>query len=81
MTGITGRLLGIDYSGAETPNFSLKGLRVYSSDQASSSDEVPSPRSLRRYWTRREIAESEKECIMAMRTAGMRVKRAGPFRW
>ena len=27
------RYVGIDYSGAETPNASLKGLRVYAADR------------------------------------------------
>jgi hypothetical protein len=48
------RTIGIDYSGAETPNASLKGLRVYLAEH-----DVPvevSPPSLRRYWTRKGIA-------------------------
>ena len=51
------RYIGIDYSGAETPNSSLKGLRVYQADRASLPEEVPPPPSPRRYWTRRGIAE------------------------
>lgn len=51
------RYVGIDYSGAETPNSSLKGLRVYLADRASSPEEVTPPPSPRRYWTRRGIAE------------------------
>lgn len=51
------RYVGIDYSGAEVPNASLKGLRVYAADRTTEPREVyPSP-SPRRYWTRREIAE------------------------
>ena len=51
------RCIGIDYSGAETPHSSLKGLRVYQADRASSPEEVAPPPSPRRYWTRRGIAE------------------------
>ncbi|HWF46235.1 MAG TPA: hypothetical protein VG168_04465 [Bryobacteraceae bacterium] len=49
--------VGIDYSGAQTPNDSLKGLRVYTAEPASAPREVHPPPSPRRYWTRREIAE------------------------
>jgi len=49
--------IGIDYSGAETPTASLKGLRVYMADQASPPVEVLPPPSPRKYWTRRGIAE------------------------
>ena len=49
--------LGIDYSGAQTPTSSLKGLRVYQADRASPPIEVPPPRSPRKYWTRRGLAE------------------------
>ena len=49
--------VGIDYSGAETPTSSLKGLRVYEADLLTPSQEVePSP-SPRKYWTRRDIAK------------------------
>ena len=51
------RYIGIDYSGAETPNSSLKGLRVYQADRVSPPEEVSPPPSPRRYWTRRGIAE------------------------
>jgi hypothetical protein len=50
------RYIGIDYSGAETPCASLKGLRVYQSDGNSDAIEVPPPPSPRKYWTRKEIA-------------------------
>lgn len=49
--------IGIDYSGAETPNSSLKSLRVYQADRTSPPEEVLPPPSPRRYWTRRGIAE------------------------
>jgi hypothetical protein len=51
------RYIGIDYSGAETPTASLKGLRIYAADRASSPVEVIPPPSARKYWTRRGIAE------------------------
>ena len=41
------RFIGIDYSGAQTPESSLKGLRVYCADGAAAAQEVvppPSPR-------------------------------------
>jgi len=51
------RYIGIDYSGAKTPNASLKGLRVYSADRETPPVEVSPPPSPRKYWTRRGIAE------------------------
>ena len=51
------RYIGIDYSGAETPNTSLKGLRVYMTEGGGSPVEVQPPPSPRKYWTRRGIAE------------------------
>ncbi len=51
------RYIGIDYSGAETPTSSLKGLRVYSGDCERNPEEVPTPPGPRRYWTRRGVAE------------------------
>ena len=51
------RYIGIDYSGAQTPSSSLKGLRVYAADRLSDPQEVAPPLSPRRYWTRRGIAE------------------------
>jgi hypothetical protein len=50
------RYIGIDYSGAETPTASLKGLRVYVADQALPPVEIMPPPSPRKYWTRRGIA-------------------------
>lgn len=49
--------IGIDYSGAQTPEASLKGLRVYMADLSSRPAEVSPPPSPRKYWTRRGIAE------------------------
>ena len=53
------RYIGIDYSGAETAEASLKGLRVYMADRESLPVEVPPPPSPRWYWSRSEIAEIE----------------------
>jgi hypothetical protein len=50
------RYIGIDYSGAEVPESSLKGLRVYGVLGESAATEVAPPPSPRRYWTRRGIA-------------------------
>jgi len=49
--------IGIDYSGAETPDSSLKGLRVYEAGRESMPVEVEPPPSPRKYWTRRGMAE------------------------
>jgi hypothetical protein len=51
------RTIGIDYSGAETPTSSLKGLRVYLAEDGLPPVEVLPPLSPRKYWTRRGIAE------------------------
>jgi hypothetical protein len=51
------RTIGIDYSGAETPTASLKGLRVYLAEGDAPPVEVLPPPSLKKYWTRRGIAE------------------------
>jgi hypothetical protein len=51
------RYIGIDYSGAETPDSSLKGLRVYEASREFMPVEVEPPPSPRKYWTRRGLAE------------------------
>ena len=51
------RYVGIDYSGAQTPTSSLKGLRIYMADRPSAPVEVLPPPSPRKYWTRRGIAQ------------------------
>ena len=51
------RSIGIDYSGARTPNSSLKGLRVYLAERVRLPIEVSPPAGRRRYWTRRGVAE------------------------
>lgn len=50
------RYIGIDYSGAQTPSSSLKGLRVYMANRDDEATEVLPPPSPRKYWTRREVA-------------------------
>ncbi|KZK75215.1 MAG: hypothetical protein A3K90_04120 [Pelodictyon luteolum] len=51
------RYIGIDYSGAATPDASLKGIRVYMADRLSLPVEVQPPPSPRKYWTRIGLAE------------------------
>jgi hypothetical protein len=51
------RHIGIDYSGAQTPVSSLKGLRIYLAQDDVAPVEVPPPLSPRKYWTRKGIAE------------------------
>lgn len=51
------RYIGIDYSGAEAPTSSLKGLRVYVADRAMPAVEVAPPPGPRKYWTRKGVAE------------------------
>ncbi|MET3353935.1 UNVERIFIED_ORG: hypothetical protein ABID33_001841 [Xanthobacter viscosus] len=51
------RYIGVDYSGAETPNASIKGLRVYAGEADSGPVEVLPPPSPRKYWTRRGVAD------------------------
>ena len=51
------RYIGIDYSGAQTPQACLKEFRVYCADGAAAAQEVRPPPIPRKYWTRRGIAE------------------------
>lgn len=51
------RYIGIDYSGAQTAEASLKGLRVYEGGRVSPPVEIQPPPSPRAYWTRRGLAE------------------------
>ena len=51
------RYIGIDYSGAETPNASLNGLRVYQATSDAPAAEVLPPPNSQKYWTRRGLAE------------------------
>ena len=57
------RYIGIDYSGAETCESSLKGLRVYMADRTTEPREVAPPPSPRWYWSRKEIAHWLVECL------------------
>jgi hypothetical protein len=52
------RYIGIDYSGAVTPESSCKGLRVFVAEGSGTAIQVQLPSSPRRYWTRRGLAES-----------------------
>jgi hypothetical protein len=49
--------IGIDYSGAETPDSSCKGIRVFMAEGSGTPEQVQPPPSPRRYWTRRGLAE------------------------
>ena len=49
------RYVGIDYSGARTPNAFLTGLRIYLAAGNATPEEIKSP--ARKYWTRRAVAE------------------------
>ena len=51
------RTIGVDYSGAGTPTASLKGLRVYLAEGDERQVEILPPPGLRKYWTRKGIAE------------------------
>jgi hypothetical protein len=51
------RYLGIDYSGAQTPTTSLRGLRIYESTPTQSPVEICPPPTSHKYWTRRALAE------------------------
>ncbi len=51
------RYIGIDYSGAQTPTSSLSALRVRAADRAHLPKEVLPPKSPRKYWTRKGLAE------------------------
>lgn len=49
--------VGIDYSGAATPDDSLKNLRVYAASHDGAPGEIDPPPSRKKYWTRRGVAE------------------------
>jgi hypothetical protein len=51
------RHVGIDYSGASTPQSSRRGLRVFLVEGGASPVEVSPPPSRRKYWSRRGLAE------------------------
>jgi hypothetical protein len=50
------RYIGVDYSGAETPTASLKGIRIYWAEGDCFPEEVSPPPSPRKYWTRKGVA-------------------------
>jgi hypothetical protein len=50
------RYIGIDYSGAKTPDSSCDGLRVYVADGSHLPQQIQPPPSARKYWTRRGLA-------------------------
>ncbi len=50
------RYIGVDYSGAETPDASLKGLRVYRAGRDEPPCEVEPPTGPKKYWTRKAVA-------------------------
>jgi hypothetical protein len=51
------RYIGIDYSGAVTPESSCNGIRVFMADGSGAPAQVQPPPSPRRYWTRQGLAE------------------------
>ena len=51
------RYIGIDYSGAKTPQSSLPGLRIYEATPDQAPCHILPPPSPRKHWTRRGIAE------------------------
>ncbi len=71
--------IGIDYSGAETPRSSLKGLRVYMANQKALPEEVQPPPSPRKYWTRRGIAEWLEEWLFQDRRTIVGIDHAFSF--
>lgn len=52
------RTIGIDYSGAQTAEASLRKLRAYETRNYGPAVEVLPPPSPRKYWTRHGLAES-----------------------
>lgn len=50
------RYIGIDYSGAQAPDTSLKGLRVYMATHLEPPAEILPPPGPRKYWSRRGVA-------------------------
>lgn len=51
------KYIGIDYSGAQVATSSLKNLRVYVAEGGAPAIEAPPPPSLRKYWSRKGIAD------------------------
>jgi hypothetical protein len=57
------RYIGIDYSGAQTPEASLKGLRAYQATAAKPAEEVLPPPGPRKFCTRRGLSEWMREIL------------------
>jgi hypothetical protein len=51
------RYIGIDYSGAQTSDSGLAGLRIYAANTSDEPQEVRQPVVGRKHWTRRAVAE------------------------
>ena len=51
------RYIGIDYSGAETADFSCKGLRVFMAEGSNEPTQYLRPSGQKKHWTRRGLAE------------------------
>jgi hypothetical protein len=51
------RYVGVDYSGAQTPEASLSGLRAYVTESANLPEETKPPAGTKKYWTRCSIAQ------------------------
>lgn len=66
-TPIFNRYIGIDYSGAQTPQDNLRGIRVYEVEFDSNPTEVSNPaagsKRGSRYWSRKELAHWLVECF------------------
>ena len=57
------RTIGIAYSGAETVESSLKGLRVYQTMYDGAAEEIKPPPGPKRYWTRHALADWLGDCL------------------
>jgi hypothetical protein len=57
MASLFTRYIGIDYSGAQTPDSSLPGLRAYLAERHGEPIEVRPAQGPKKHWTRRGIAE------------------------
>jgi hypothetical protein len=75
------RYIGIDYSGAQAPTSSLKGLRVYMADRNSPPSEVQPPPGPRKYWTRRGLAEWLTERLIEDRATLAGIDHGFSFPW
>ena len=72
------RYIGIDYSGAQTPDARLPGLSVFAAEGNSTPVEVP-PLASGRYWTRRGIAEWLVACLAENRATLVGIDHAFSF--